>query len=42
MKKIEIFSRHCNVSKFSDDRKRLKGFSKEICYKNLKKRLIRI
>tara|TARA_B100000686_G_scaffold198006_1_gene204826 strand:- start:17 stop:721 length:705 start_codon:yes stop_codon:yes gene_type:complete len=36
MKKIEIFSRHCNVSKFSDDRKRLKGFSKETCFKNLK------
>ena len=36
MKKIEIFSRHCNFSKLSDDRERLKGFSKETCYKNLK------
>ncbi len=39
MKKIEIFSRHCNFSKHSEGRERLKGFSKEICYKNLKKTL---
>ena len=36
MKKIEIFSRHCNTSKFSEDRERLKGFSKKSCYNNLK------
>lgn len=39
MKKIEIFSRHCNVSVLSDNRERLKGFSKKACYKNLKRTL---
>ena len=36
MKKIEIISRHCNFSKFSEGRERVKGFSKIKCYKNLK------
>ena len=36
MKKIEIFVRHCNISKFSKDRERIRGFSKDECYKNLK------
>ena len=39
MKKIEIFSRHCEFSKFSENRERINGFSKEACYKNLKKTL---
>ena len=41
MKKIEIFSRHCEFSKFSENRERVNGFSKEACYKNLKKTLNR-
>ena len=41
MKKIEIFSRHCEFSKFSENRERINGFSKEACYKNLKKTLNR-
>ena len=41
MKKIEIFSRHCEFSKFSENRVRINGFSKEACYKNLKKTLNR-
>ena len=41
MKKIEIFSRHCEFSKFSENRERVNGFSKEVCYKNLKKTLNR-
>ena len=41
MKKIEIFSRHCEFSKFSENRERVNGFSKESCYKNLKKTLNR-
>ncbi len=36
MKKIEIISRHCNFSKFSEGRERVKGFSKIKCYNNLK------
>ena len=36
MKKIEIFVRHCTISKFSADRERIRGFSKEECCKNLK------
>ena len=36
MKKIEIFVRHCNISKFSEDRERIRDFSKEECCKNLK------
>ena len=41
MKKIEIISRHCEFSKFSENRERVNGFSKEACYKNLKKTLNR-
>ena len=36
MKKIELFVRHCNFSKHSENRERLKNFSKEACLKNLK------
>ena len=36
MKKIELFVRHCNFSKHSENRERLGGFSKEACLKNLK------
>ena len=41
MKKIEIFSRHCEFSKFSENRERVNGFSKEACYKNMKNTLDR-
>lgn len=41
MKKIEVFSRQCNFSKSSEDRDRLNGFTKEACYKNLKRTLNR-
>ena len=41
MKKIEIFSRHCQFSKFSENRERVNGFSKEACYKNMKNTLDR-
>lgn len=33
--KIEVFSRHCLFSKISHKKKRLLGFSKEKCYRNL-------
>jgi len=33
--KIEVFSRHCLFSSISQHKKRLPGFSHEICYRNL-------
>lgn len=33
--KIEVFSRHCIFSSISAHKKRLSGFSRELCYKNL-------
>lgn len=35
--KIHVFVRHCYISKISEHKKRIKGYSKEICHSNLLK-----